>query len=74
MKKLDNDGGVTGWTALAWGHKKYVKFTLKGFNLICKPEEIIDYLNDSNAGEIIKIEIVAMFPEEYNKLPEFEGF
>lgn len=75
MKKLDNDGGVTGWTALAWGHKKYVKFTPKGFgSVICKPEDVVDYIELSEVGDNITLEIIAMLPAQYDKLPEFEGF
>jgi len=48
----------------------------EGFNSVVenKVENIIEFLKNSEQGDVWRIEVLEMSVEEYNNLPEFEGF
>ena len=54
---------------------KLVKYQPRGFNhVICKPEDVVEYIKMLEAEETAVIRIVEMSKEDYEKLPEFRGF
>lgn len=54
---------------------EYFRITPKGLNtLICKIDDVIGYLNECEVNEKVEIQKIELTDEQYNDLPEFEGF
>lgn len=54
---------------------KFAQIKPKGLNSMIAPlKDVFDYLNESEIGEEWEIKIVEMTEEEYQKLPEGDGF
>ena len=57
---------------------KYIKIHPKGFNAFIEPVEkakqYLDTMIEENDVIIYEFQVVEMTEEEYNNLPEFDGF
>lgn len=60
-----------------FGARRFVKIQLHGHGCYVQPEEklnvLLDEIKESEPGATWTLELVEMTPEEYDRLPEFEG-
>lgn len=54
--------------------RRYVELKYDGSWVICTPGEAIDFVQDADDGISYEMRDKWLTPQQYDKLPEFEGF